>query len=63
MFSLRFCAHWIETRLNISPIGLLFICSVLAVIGLRMIAGIDTFAGAMVALVSRAPRAGAALLA
>src|SRR5687767_5012815 len=50
MFSLRFCAHWIETRLNVSPIGLLFICSVLAVIGLRMVAGIDTFAGAMVAL-------------
>jgi MFS family permease len=50
MFSLRFCAHWIETHLKVSPIGLLFICSVLAVIGLRMVAGIDTFAGAMVAL-------------
>src|SRR5687767_8772318 len=27
MFSLRFCADFIEKRLNISPIGLLFICS------------------------------------
>jgi MFS family permease len=50
MFSLRFCAHFIETHLKISPIGLLFICAVLAVIGLRMVSGIDTFAGAMVAL-------------
>ena len=33
-----------------SPIGLLFICSMLAVIGLRMVSGIDTFAGAMIAL-------------
>ncbi len=50
MFSLRFCAHWIETHLKVSPIGLLFICSVLAVIGLRMVSGIETFAGAMIAL-------------
>ena len=33
-----------------SPIGLLFICAVLAVIGLRMVSGIETFVGAMVAL-------------
>src|SRR5687768_5657780 len=50
MFSLRFCAHWIERNLRISPIGLLFICSVFAVVGLRMTSGIATFAGAMVAL-------------
>ena len=50
MFSLRFCAHFIETHLKVSPIGLLFICAVLAVIGLRMVSGIDTFVGAMVAL-------------
>jgi MFS family permease len=50
MFSLRFCAHFIETHLKVSPIGLLFICSVLAVLGLRMASGIETFAGAMVAL-------------
>jgi MFS family permease len=50
MFSLRFCADFIEKRLNISPIGLLFICSMLGFIGLRMVAGIETFAGAMIAL-------------
>jgi MFS family permease len=50
MFSLRFCADFIERSLKISPIGLLFICAMLAVIGLRMVSGIDTFAGAMIAL-------------
>jgi MFS family permease len=50
MFSLRFCADFIERNLKVSPIGLLFICSMLAVIGLRMVSGIDTFAGAMIAL-------------
>jgi MFS family permease len=50
MFSLRFCAHWIEKNLKVSPIGLLLICSVLAAIGLWMVAGIETFAGAMIAL-------------
>ena len=50
MFSLRFCADFIEKRLNISPIGLLFICSMLGFIGLRMVSGIETFAGAMIAL-------------
>jgi MFS family permease len=50
MFSLRFCADFIEKSLKISPIGLLFLCAVLAVIGLRMVSGIQTFAGAMIAL-------------
>jgi MFS family permease len=50
MFALRFCADFIERNLKVSPIGLLFICSVLAVIGLRMVSGIETFAGAMIAL-------------
>ena len=50
MFSLRFCADFIEKNLKLSPIGLLFVCSLLAVIGLRMVSGIETFAGAMVAL-------------
>ena len=50
MFALRFSAHFIEKSLKISPIGLLFICSVLAFIGLRMVSGIETFAGAMAAL-------------
>src|SRR4029450_1688742 len=50
MFSLRFCADFIERHLRISPIGLLLICASLAVIGLRLVSGIDTFAGAMMAL-------------
>ena len=50
MFSLRFCADFIERHLKISPIGLLFICASLAVIGLRLVSGIDTFGGAMMAL-------------
>ncbi len=50
MFSLRFCADFIERNLKVSPIGLLFICSTLAVIGLRLVSGIETFAGAMMAL-------------
>ncbi len=50
MFSLRFCADFIERHLKISPIGLLLICASLAVIGLRLVSGIDTFAGAMMAL-------------
>jgi MFS family permease len=50
MFALRFCADFIERHLKISPIGLLFICSVLAVAGLYLVSGITTFAGAMMAL-------------
>ena len=50
MFALRFCAHFIEKSLKISPIGLLFICAVLACVGLNMVSGITTFAGAMIAL-------------
>src|SRR4029453_18196148 len=50
MFSLRFCADFIERHLRISPIGLLLICASMAVIGLRLVGGFDTFAGAMMAL-------------
>lgn len=50
MFVLRFCGHFIENKLKISPVALLFICAVLAVIGLNMVSGITTFVGAMVAL-------------
>jgi MFS family permease len=50
MFSLRFSADFIEKSLKISPIGLLFICSVFGAVGLRMVSGINTFVGAMVAL-------------
>jgi MFS family permease len=50
MFSLRFCADFIERTLGLSPIGLLVLCSAMAVVGLRMVSGIETFAGAMIAL-------------
>jgi hypothetical protein len=50
MFSLRFCAHFIEKNLKISPVGLLLICALLAMLGLQLVSGIKTFTGAMVAL-------------
>ncbi len=50
MFSLRFTAHFIEKRIGLSPIGILLVCAVLACIGLNLVSGIQTFAGAMVAL-------------
>ncbi|KAB2660861.1 MAG: MFS transporter [Verrucomicrobia bacterium] len=50
MFTLRFCADFIEKTLKISPIGLLFICAILASIGLQLVSGIETFPGAMAAL-------------
>jgi MFS family permease len=50
MFFLRFSAHFIETRLKLSPIGLLFVCAVLAYIGLNLASGMQTFSMAMIAL-------------
>jgi MFS family permease len=50
MFLLRFCAHFIEKNLKISPVGLLLICAIFGVVGLLMTSGITTFMGAMVAL-------------
>jgi MFS family permease len=50
MFSLRFCAHWIEKNLKISPVGLLLICSILACVGLQLSSVMTSFAVALVAL-------------
>lgn len=50
MFALRFCGHFIESELKISPIGILLICSVFAVVGLQMVSAIETFVGALLAL-------------
>ncbi len=36
MFTLRFCAHWIESTLKLSPVGLLLVCSITACIGLNL---------------------------
>jgi hypothetical protein len=50
MFSLRFCADFIEKKLKLSPVGILVSCAILACIGLNLVSGIATFAGALVAL-------------
>lgn len=50
MFSLRFCAHFIETKLKLSPVGLLFVCAVIACVGLNMASTMQTFTMALVAL-------------
>ena len=50
MLTLRFCAHWIETKLKLSPIGLLLVCSILACIGLNLASTMQTFGMAMIAL-------------
>ena len=50
MFGLRFCAHWIEKTLKLSPIGLLLVCSILAVVGLQMASSMDTLFMAFIAL-------------
>lgn len=50
MFGLRFAAHFIEKTLKVSPVGLLLICSLLAVVGLQLASSMQTFAMALVAL-------------
>jgi hypothetical protein len=50
MFSLRFCANFIERRLGLSPVGILVVCATLACIGLNLASGINTFTGALLAL-------------
>jgi MFS family permease len=50
MFGLRFCAHFIETKLGFSPVGLLLTCAILACVGLLLASGMQTFTVALVAL-------------
>lgn len=50
MFSLRFCAHFIERTLKLSPVGLLCVCATIACIGLNLTSGITTMTMAFVAL-------------
>ena len=50
MFALRFCADFIEKKLKLSPVGLLFVCAALAAIGLQLASGMQTFGVALVAL-------------
>jgi hypothetical protein len=50
MFVLRFCAEFIEKRIGLSPIGILFVCAVLAFIGLNMTSWVTNFGFALLAL-------------
>jgi hypothetical protein len=50
MFGLRFCAHFIETRLGFNPISLLFTSAVLATVGLTLASGMQSFGIALIAL-------------
>lgn len=50
MFGLRFCAHWIEKTLKLNPVALLFVCAIMAVIGLNAVSGATAFMGAIIAL-------------
>jgi hypothetical protein len=50
MFSLRFCADFIEKRIGLSPVGILFVCAVLACAGLLLTSLVKTFLFALVAL-------------
>lgn len=50
MFGLRFCAHFIERNLKLSPIGLLFACAAIACIGLNLASGMQSLPMAFLAL-------------
>jgi len=50
MFLLRFCAHFIETKLGLKPISLLFVCSLFAVAGLNFVSAVNAFGPALGAL-------------
>jgi len=50
MFLLRFCAHFIETKLGLKPIGLLFVCALLGCLGLNLVSAVSTFGPALGAL-------------
>ena len=42
MFGLRFCSHWIESTLKLSPIAILFTCSLFAIVGLLACSTVTT---------------------
>ncbi len=50
MFALRFCADFIEKKIGLSPVAILLVSAILACVGLNLTSGINTFAGALVAL-------------
>jgi hypothetical protein len=50
MFALRFCAHFIEKKMGLSPIGILLVCAVLACVGLNLTSASNGFVMALLAL-------------
>lgn len=50
MFALRFCGHFIEKKIGLSPIGILLTCSIFGFVGLLLVSRIETFVGALAAL-------------
>lgn len=50
MFFLRFSADFIERNMKISPIGILLLSAVFALVGLRLASGMETFFMAVIAL-------------
>ena len=50
MFLLRFSGHFIEHKLGLKPVTLLFVCAILACIGLNLVSGVTSFTGAIIAL-------------
>jgi hypothetical protein len=50
MFGLRFCGHFIEEKLKLSPIGLLLTSSLIAFGGLTLATGMSSFGAAFLAL-------------
>ena len=50
MFGLRFCSHWIEHKLKLSPVAILFTCSLFAIAGLYLASGATGVAAAVVAM-------------
>jgi len=50
MFALRFCGHFIEHKLGLKPVGILFVCAILACIGLNLVSNVTSFGGALLAL-------------
>jgi hypothetical protein len=50
MFGLRFCGHFIEHKLGLKPVGILFVCAILACVGLNLVSHVTTFIGALAAL-------------
>jgi MFS transporter, DHA2 family, metal-tetracycline-proton antiporter len=50
MFGLRFCSHWIESKLKLSPVAILFVCSLFAIVGLYSASGVNGITAAFGAM-------------